>query len=279
MKIFKNKFFIVALSVSVLLTIIISTFSIMGEGDIVKNAVNVALTPFRIVVNKVNESLDGFSIYFENVKKLYEENQRLEKKIESLESEIEAEKGAKEENERLREYLNIKNTHPNFEMLDALVIGRSGDNFITFLTLNRGSGDGVELGMPIIIEKGLVGSVCELGYNWCRVRIISEASSGVGVYLKRSGDIGVLSGIIPNANGKTCIIEYLDENADIEVGDQVYTSGKGSSFPRDLYIGNVVAVEVDKYLRTKVATVECTVNFDELKYVMIITDYTIHNEN
>ncbi len=279
MKIFKNKFFIVALSVAILVTVLFSALSVMGKGDIVKNAANVVATPFRYIFMKIGEGIDGFSRYFTNIEELYRENESLRDEIDSLSAALEVEKGAAEENERLREYLGIIEAHPDFKLLEALVTGSSGENFVTFLTLNKGSGDGVKLGMPIINEQGLIGNVCELGYNWCRVRVVSEASSGVGAYVKRSGEVGVLSGIVPNKDGVTCILEYLDENADIEVDDLVYTSGIGSSYPRDIYIGKVTAVEVDKYLRTKTATVECAVRCEDLKYVIIVTSYEIYRES
>lgn len=278
LKIFKNKFFIIALSLAIFAVILTSTLSIMGKGDFIRDAVNVIATPFRYVGIKISEAADGFSRYFKNMESLYNENRKLESEIESLEIALADEIGAKEENERLRAYIKIAKTYPSLEFLDALIIGESGEEHITFFTLNRGSGDGVKLGMPIVNEVGVVGSVCEVGYNWCRVRIISEASASVGAYIKRSGDVGILSGVVPNENGKICYLEYLSEDADIEVGDLVYTSGKGSSYPRDLYIGKVTAVEIDKYLRTKVATVECAVEFEDLKYVMIVTDYEIYRE-
>ena len=209
LKIFKNKFFIIALSTALFLTVLTSTLFIMGKGDIFRNIANVVATPFRYIGVKVSESVDGFSRYFKNIDKLYEENQRLKGEINSLESEIAELVGADEENEKLREYLNVIKTYPSLELLDAFIIGESGDNHVTFFTLNRGSGDGVKLGMPIINEIGLVGSVCEVGYNWCRVRALTEASSGVGAYVRRSGEVAVISGIVPNKDGKTCVLDYL----------------------------------------------------------------------
>ena len=132
--------------------------------------------------------------------------------------------------------------------------------------------------MPVINEVGLVGNVCEVGYSWCKVRLLSEASSGAGAYIKRSGASGILSGVVPNKDGVTCVLEYLTEDADIVVGDIVYTSGSGSSYPRDIYVGKVVSVEVDKYLRTKVATVRCAVDPDSLDYLMIVTGYEIDKD-
>ena len=132
MKIFKNKFFIVALSIAIIITIFFSALSIMGNGNVLKNAVNVISTPFRYIALKIGEGFSGFSRYFTNIDSLYEENSALRDEIDDLNAELEKYKGASEENERLREYLNIIETHPDFSMLEALVTGSSGENFITF---------------------------------------------------------------------------------------------------------------------------------------------------
>jgi rod shape-determining protein MreC len=100
----------------------------------------------------------------------------------------------------------------------------------------------------------------------------------VGAYISRSGEIGIIDGDISMKDTGNCVLSYLSENADVEVGDMVYTSGQGSVYPRDLYIGKVVSVSVDEYLRSKSATVELSVDLESLKYVMIVTDYEIYSE-
>ena len=124
MKIFKNKFFIVALSIAIIITILCSVLSIIGSGNVVKDAANVPMTPFRYIALKIGEGFSGFGRYFTSIDKLYEENSSLRDEIDDLEAELEKYKGASEENERFREYLNIIETHPNLSMLEALVTGR-----------------------------------------------------------------------------------------------------------------------------------------------------------
>ncbi len=127
--------------------------------------------------------------------------------------------------------------------------------------------------MAVIVSEGLVGSVCEVGDRWSRVRVLNEASSSAGAYVQRSGEIGILSGDIALKGTGHCILKYLTENSDVREGDLIYTSGEGSVYPGEIYIGRVIGVEIDVFSRTKNATVECAVNFDLLKYVLIITDH------
>ena len=278
MKFFKNKFFIILLAASVFASILVATLSVMGITDPIKNAVNVISVPFRYVGVKIKDSFDGFGKYFTTVEQLDEENKLLREEIEELKSQLADSNAIKEENDRFRDYLEIKNTYRDLKLLEALIVGSESDNYMTVITLNKGSRDGVKLGMPIIVKEGLVGSVCELGDNWCRVRTLPESSSSVGAYISRSGEIGIVEGDISLKETGTCFLNYLSADADIEVGDAVYTSGIGSVYPRDMLIGQVVSIETNEYLRTKTATVSLSVDFEELKYVLIITDFESYTE-
>lgn len=279
MKFFKNKFFIILLAIAIFASILVATLSVMGITDPIKNAVNVVSIPFRYVGIKIKESINGFDKYFSTVEKLDEENELLRNEIEKLESQLADANSIKEENNRFRDYLEIKNTYRDFKLLEALIVGSESDNYMTVITLNKGSNDGVKLGMPIIVKEGLVGSVCELGNNWCRVRTIPESSSSVGAYISRSGETGIVEGDISLKETGTCFLNYLSADADVEIGDYVYTSGIGSVYPRDLIIGQIVSVETNEYLRAKVATVSLSVDFDDLNYVLIVTDFNSYTED
>ncbi len=279
MKIFKNKFFIIALSAAVFFVILVSVLSVMGQTGAIKDAVNGISMPFRYVGGKISQAFEGFSHYFESIDGLIDENESLRAEIDRLNGELADADASKAENERLREYLNIKKTYPDFELLDALIVGREGDGKTMFLTLDRGQRDGVEVGMPIIVTDGVVGAVCEIGGDWSRVRVLTESSANAGAYIKRSGEVGVISGDITLSMSNKCQLKYLSDTADVEEGDLVYTSGQGSVYPRGLLIGRVSDVGIDAFQRIKTATVDAAVNADELKHVMIITDFDVYTEH
>ena len=279
MKLFKNKFFIIALSITLFVTILTATLSIMGQTGPLKNALNVISTPFRYVGIKIRESFDGFSRYFTAIEDMDKENEELRAKVSELERSLADKEAILIENKRLREYLDFKKTYPHLEITEAVILSTSSENYMTVFTLNKGTGDGIALGMPVIVEDGVVGSVCEIGYNWCRVRALTEASAAAGAYIPRSGAVGVVDGDISLKDTGCCILGYLLPDADVLVGDLVYTTGEGSVYPKDLLIGRVVSVETDGYLRTKTAYVECAVDFNSLRYVMIITDFEIRAED
>lgn len=278
MKFFKNKFFIILLSIAVFAAILTATLSIMNVTDPIKDLANTVATPFRALGNTIKESFEGYSKYFSTINKLESENNALESEIDLLESQLADANAIREENERLRDYLEIKKTYPDFKIIEALVVSRESENLTSIFTLNKGKRDGVKLGMPILVGDGLVGSVCEVGSDWCRVRAVSEASASAGAYISRSGELGIIDGDISLKDTGNCYLRYLNADADVEIGDIVYTSGTGSVFPRDLLVGKVTEIKTNTHLRTKEAVVELAVDFTDLKYVLIVTDFDAYAE-
>lgn len=266
------------MSLALFIVIFAVTLSAMGQTGPINNTLNVIATPFRYVGLKIGEAFHGFSRYFTSIDELDKENQSLIEEIERLEGELADSQAIKEENERLREYIEFKKTYPDLSLTEALIIGSESENHSTVFTLNKGREDGIKVGMPVVVSKGVVGSVCEVGSTWCKVRAITEASSSIGAYVSRSGETGLIEGDISLKGTGECILNYLPTDADIEVGDLIYTSGLGIVYPRGLIIGEVIEIKTDEYLRMKVAKVRCAVNFDSLTYVMIVTDYDIYVE-
>ena len=255
------------------LTVLTATLSFMGQTDPIKNALNTLTLPIRYVADAVSEAMDGFASYFVAIEDYKAENESLRAENESLKAEMAEGEAAKEENARLRDYLAMKEKYSSFKLTEALIIGREGEGHATFLTLNKGKNDGVDIGMAVMVSSGLVGSVCDAGESWSRVRVLNEASASAGAYVHRSGEIGVLSGDITYKDTGYCSLKYLPEDADVVEGDLIYTSGEGSVYPGGIYIGIVKSVTLDGFSRTKTATVECAVSLDELKYVIVVTGY------
>ena len=273
MRIFQNKFFIICLCIALVLTIVPSVFSIMGYRSLAKNIVGTVTMPVRWVATTVGNAFQGWGKYFGNMKALDEENKSLIEENAALKEQLQNAELLEKENERLRDYLDMKNKYPSFKMEEGMVISHSSGNYITNFTLNRGTLHGIAPNMPVVTKDGIVGYVVEVGLNWCMVSTLIETATSVGAYIPRSEVVGIVSGDYSMRQQGTCKIGYIDAAADVEVGDTVYSSGTGSVYPADLKIGTVTSIEVDEYNRTLVATVTPAVDFSSLKWVMIITGY------
>lgn len=278
MKFLKNKFFIACVSISLALIIFTSVLSAMGLQNYLADGVNTLLYPLRWCGYRIRDGFIGYTEYFRDMDDLLSENESLRQEIDSYKSELNDSQAVREENDRLREYLELKRIYSDLTLCDALIISRGSESYMTVMTLNRGSGDGIEKGMPVIVSSGLVGCVFEVGYNWCKVRTVIEDTSGVGAYIYRSGDIGIVEGDVMNKDTNYCHMNYLRENCDVTVGDMVYTSGLGSVYPRGIPIGRVVEVRENAYDRTVSAKIEVFADLSSLTYVMIVTDHDINTD-
>ena len=273
MRIFQNKFFLICLCIALVLTIVPSVFSLMGYRSLAKNIVGTVTMPVRWVATVIGDSFSGFGKYFGSIKALNDQNQALIEENAALKEQLADAELLERENERLRDYLDMKNQYPSFSMEEGMVISHSSGNYITNFTLNRGTLHGIAVNMPVVTKDGIVGYVVEVGLNWCMVSTLIETATSVGAYIPRSEVVGIVSGDYSMRQEGTCKISYIDADADIQIGDVVYSSGTGSVYPADLKIGTVTSIEVDEYNRTLVATVSPAVDFSELKWVMVITGY------
>ncbi len=273
MKLFQNKFFVICLCVALVVAIVPSTFALMGYTSLSKNIVVTLTVPFRWTFTKIADGFEGWAMYFQSIDAVQAENERLKEENQSLKDRLDRAELVELENERLREYLEMKNKYPSFSMEEGMIISHSSGNYMTTFTVNRGTLHGVRKDMPVVTSDGIVGQVTEVGLNWCMVSTLIEEGVSVGVAVPRSGETGILNGDYSMRYEGLCKISYLDEDADVKVGDAVYSSGTGSVYPADLKIGTVTAVSLDEYSRTLVATVTPAVDLTDIKWVMIITGY------
>lgn len=275
LKLFKSRFFVISLAVALLLSIVPGVLCAMGQGSYIRSAIITVASPFRWALTKAGEGISGFSLYFRTLDELREENAALRAELEGYKSLVYDAELIGEENDFLSDYLGIKEEHVDFLFENATVVGREATNYRTVITLSKGTLHGIEVNMPVITEKGLIGHITEVGSTWSKAEIITESSSAVGAYIERSGTLGVVEGTYELRTEGLCRMVYIEADSDIRVGDKVISSGIGEVYPRGLLIGKVTEVSVDDRTRTLVATVAPAADLESISKVMIITEYEI----
>jgi rod shape-determining protein MreC len=168
------------------------------------------------------------------------------------------------------ELLNLRAMRPNETFTYAAVIGRDPSPTRAVLAINRGSGDGIRAGMPVLGRGGaLVGTVerVQEGISW--VRLITDPESDVNAVIQESRALALASG---QAGGKLSM-QFLAEGIDVKPGDTVLTSGIGGLYPKDLYIGRVAGVEGAALDVFKRARVEPAVRLTSLENVAVLTSF------
>ena len=271
---FKNKFFLICLTVVLCLTAFSVVLSANGNSWFLKDAFNVISMPFRAAFTYIADGISGFVDYFTEFDRLLAENQQLKQENEELnklKSDVEV---LKEENAWLKNFLDVKNHNTTFEFADATVIGKNSGAAHTTLTLNKGSLHGIETGMVVMAGQGLVGKITEVGLTTSEVICITDISSSVGALVERSAMIGIAEGY----NENECRFLYttgFSDASDIVVGDTIISSGKGSLYPYGIKIGTITDVQFDDVSRSVIARVESAVDFENVNRVMIIKSFTV----
>ena len=81
----------------------------------------------------------------------------------------------------------------------AKVIAKDSGRWFDVFSINRGTLSGVEVGMAVINEDGLIGRVYEAGLNYAKVMTIIDSRSAVACLIQRTRDNGVMKGQISAA--------------------------------------------------------------------------------
>ena len=276
----KSKFFIICVIVAAAMVIIPAALAAFGQVDLLRSGLATAAKPFLWCGTKVADAYSGFVSVFTDYNSLLEENKALREEIESMKDQ-QADVGVLEnENKWLRDFLELKNKNPQLELADAKVVSHEVGSAATVLTLNKGAVHGIKNNMPVITADGVVGYVFETGLDWCKVTTIIEPKSNVAVYTDRTAVIGTVEGSVEHRAEGTCIITYAPD-ADIKVGDRVYTSGTGSIYPDGLAVGKIISVTADETTRQLIAVVQPEVDFNNLTAlgsVMIVRGYAGHTD-
>lgn len=189
----------------------------------IANLGNLAFSPIRAT----RSWLATFEVDREKAAELREQNALLRGRIAELEE-------ARLENERLRSLLGIVE-RDDIDVVGAHIIGRPVNAWEGYITLDRGSEDGVASGMPVIADKGLLGQTTDVTSHSSKVRLITDQDSGVSSLLQPTRTHGIVSGSIDG----TLLLEYVSRETTVAVGDVVITSGMGGVYPKGLLVGEV----------------------------------------
>ena len=160
---------------------------------------------------------------------LKQQNTELRNRVASLEE-------ARQENERLRALFGFVQT-AQLEAVGARVIGRPTNSWEQVITIDRGSADGVKISMPVLAAKGLLGQTISVTQHSARVRLITDARSGVAGMVQANRAEGIVKGSIEG----NVTFDFISKETTIKAGDIIITSGMGGVYPKGLLVGEITA--------------------------------------
>ncbi|MBK8701590.1 MAG: rod shape-determining protein MreC [Saprospiraceae bacterium] len=112
-----------------------------------------------------------------------------------------------------------------------------------YLTLCKGSSDGIVPDMGVVSQNGIVGIVKKVSPNFSIVMSILHSQSTISCLIKRNNSNGTLTW--KSTNPKLLNLEAVPKHKSVFVGDTVITSGYSTIFPKGIMVGKVKSVVLE----------------------------------
>lgn len=221
--------------------------------------------PVSFVKDKINENSEK--------KNIYNKYKELEEKYNSINFDSAKIQELEKENKELKELLDLENTLLDYEKINASVINRNVDYWYDTITIDKGELSGVEKGMAVVTNDGLIGKVINTSYLYSTIKLITSDELGQKISVKINVDdnnyvYGLLSDY--DKDERAFVIEGISENVNLNEGNLVTTTGMSSIFPSGILIGKVKKVTKDNFDLTMLVLVDASYNVDNISYVSVL---------
>jgi len=222
--------------------------------------------PFQKTFYLLGRTLSGTTEFFGSIGNIKKENENLLKENNVLLAQIAMLSDEKKENAELREQLRLA-PRQKFDLEAAFVIGQDPQRLDSWLTIGKGSADGVQPEMPVIVSEGiLVGKISEVTPHTARVILLSDSTSVVNIIDSETEAKGILRG----EYGLGVVMEMVSQQELINNGDTIITSGLGGNFPRGLLIGKIQEVRSTGDRLFQQAAINPRIKYSKLELVFVI---------
>jgi rod shape-determining protein MreC len=204
----------------------------------VRGVLSVVVDPLRLLVDLPFRGWVGVRENFASREALVAENERLKRDQLNAGLRLQRLAALETENARLRELLDSR-ARVGSRALVAEILAVDLDPYRQRFNLNRGLVDGVYVGQALIDAQGVVGQTVRVGPFTTEALLITDADHAVPVAVNRNG---VRTIAVGTGDSGRLRLPYLTNNADVEVGDLLVSSGLGGVFPAGYPVGRITEV-------------------------------------
>ena len=183
-----------------------------------------------------SESSASFFSSFLQAGSLANENENLKHENQNLISQVAALQSIEQGNQAQSDVSAACQIN-GFKTVMAGVMGLDGD----ILSIDKGSADGISVGMPVINQQNvLVGKILKVYKNSSQITLISNKNSVINAEVQQS-DITAseIDGLVKGSGGLNAYLDSIQIQDNIKVGDVLVTSALDKTFPKNLLIGKI----------------------------------------
>ncbi len=246
---------------------------------------------FKMIGFSIISSLDkglhfvagGFKNTFNAVgelRKLQKDYNDLVIKLENYEEMQRSNADIRKENARLKEQLDFAISLDE-KNIPSQIIARDLDNAFTYLTIDKGSINGVRKNMPVIAfqngNQGLVGKVVQVGTFTSQIMPIYNINNIVSARIQNSRDLGLVNG--QGSQEKPLLMQYIRKSVvdELSYGDIVVTSGENDNYMRDIAIGTISKITTLDYNSSLNIELVPIIDFARLENVVVVNQKELND--
>ena len=257
---------IIALSLAAI-GILVLAFS--GVFTSVSRLIVSPITSIQTWVSQQYQGVQNFISASQDIREIRQQNTELESENARMQSQIVELQQQLVEYEILSALLEFARANPEHKYIGAAVIGRDPSPFLNYFIINRGSDDGLRRGMPVVTQNGLAGRIVQVTASGARVSLITDPLTAINVRIEPSRSAAVLTGSITG----DISLEQIPQDADVNPGNLILTSGLGGNYPPNIIVGQVTSVKSFENALFQSTSVQPVSDFSDLSIVLVITNF------
>lgn len=214
-------------------------FQITGP---VRQALGAALYPLQWVMFKPVEFARQGSGYFQSLQDAQAAADAASQKLVAVAQQAHQAEQLAQENIRLRKLLTLRDRLQTPAQA-AQVIYDTADPYTRRVVIDQGQMHGIEQGVPVMDESGVLGQVTRVFPLVSEVTLLVDREQAIPVLNVRTGARAVAYGDPAAEHGGGMELRFIQANADVQEGDLLTTSGVDGVYPPGLPVARVVHVE------------------------------------
>lgn len=257
---------------NITLILIIIGILVLALGGYMTPMIRTALTPILSIQSWFTSRFIAFEDFVNaptDIARIRQKNSELEAELARLQTEIITLQQEVTEVEILSELLDFARAQPENQYQAAAVVFRDPSPFLKYVIINKGSDDGLRRGMPVVTAQGLAGRIAAVTANAARVQLIIDPAASVNVRIQPAEADGVMLGSL---TGELSLDLILQE-ADVQPGNLVLTSGLGGNYPPNILVGQINNVRQEATDLFQTATLQPIVDFSRLEILLVIINF------
>lgn len=255
------------ISIALVLSLITITYDVYTESSKqIRGYLTTLVSPIQYLASLPEEFLDATSKYAATKQSLLADNQKL-RELQLIQNEKLQRFGLLvSENEKLRALLQT-NARVEAEKTVAEIMAVASNPFSQYVLIDKGTVDDVYQSQPVLDDLGVVGQIISVGTTNSRVILITDQTHATPVRVLRNDVRGILNG-----TGELSRMDMINvpHGTDIQVGDQLITSGLGQIFPAGYPVAQITAIIQDESQPFVRVYAKPIAKLDRLKHVLLL---------